>query len=43
MESGSLIRATELEAMGALDSVAVADERKAPLRKLAMGLMGRKS
>ncbi|MBK9147212.1 MAG: polyprenyl synthetase family protein [Flavobacteriales bacterium] len=42
-ESDALIRATEQEAMDALDSVAVADERKAPLRKLAMGLMGRKS
>ena len=42
-ESDALIRATEQEAMDALESVAVADERKAPLRKLAMGLMGRKS
>lgn len=42
-ESDALIRAMEQDAMDALDSVAVADERKAPLRKLAMGLMGRKS
>jgi geranylgeranyl diphosphate synthase type II len=42
-ESDALIRSTETEAMKALDSIQVDDARKAPLRALAQGLMGRKS
>lgn len=42
-ESEGLIQGMEAEAMAALESVDVPEERKAPLRALAMGLMGRKS
>ena len=42
-ESEALIRGMETEALAALDSVDVPAERKAPLRALAMGLMGRTS
>ncbi len=42
-ESEELIRGMETEALAALDSVDVPAERKAPLRALAMGLMGRTS
>lgn len=42
-ESEALIARMEQEAMDALNGLAVQEERKAPLRALAQGLMGRKS
>jgi len=42
-ESDAMIRSTETEAMNALSSIQADDARKAPMRALAQGLMGRKS